>query len=311
MLRNGNTPPRRETTEAPTRQLLEEFSRLLIDKDHTLQKRLDDQVAEQERSHKAALAQAAVEHDRIRQNAERARERVQLEIERERKRREAAEADALEKERDLKAAQDAEERRRARVQLEKQEQERQRAQTEERELRETENRLAEQRRNQEAEATRQQQAQEEENRRELERKAKEDAENAAQAKARSDQERLSETPKLAPPAPVQQAPQSAAPPQTTIQSQARPQTTHAGTTGLIAPAQEREQLHMRYIELHKNLKKMREFVIAESKKNPALKSRLGDWRREIVKCMGQLTVDKSMNRRPVSLMAFRELKQKC
>lgn len=61
----------------------------------------------------------------------------------------------------------------------------------------------------------------------------------------------------------------------------------------------RERLHKRYLELHKSLKQMREYVVTESKKLPDLKSKIGDWRREITKCMGQLTTDKKQNGIPM------------
>jgi nucleoporin GLE1 len=43
-----------------------------------------------------------------------------------------------------------------------------------------------------------------------------------------------------------------------------------------------------YLELHKYLKELRKFVLAEGKKDPALKSTVGDYRRAITKCIGQL-----------------------
>ncbi|KAL1897422.1 hypothetical protein Sste5346_004158 [Sporothrix stenoceras] len=47
--------------------------------------------------------------------------------------------------------------------------------------------------------------------------------------------------------------------------------------------------HDRYIEVHKNLKQLRKFVVEQAKTNPALKSRMGDMRRDIRKSFGQLT----------------------
>lgn len=45
----------------------------------------------------------------------------------------------------------------------------------------------------------------------------------------------------------------------------------------------------RYEIIHRNLKDLRRSVLDEAKTNPALKSRMGDMRREIRKCVGQLT----------------------
>lgn len=44
----------------------------------------------------------------------------------------------------------------------------------------------------------------------------------------------------------------------------------------------------RYLELHKYMKELRKFVLSEGKKDPALKSTVGDYRRGITKCIGQL-----------------------
>lgn len=46
--------------------------------------------------------------------------------------------------------------------------------------------------------------------------------------------------------------------------------------------------HQRYLELHKYLKELRKYVQAEGKKNQTLKDTIGDYRRTIVKCIGQL-----------------------
>jgi nucleoporin GLE1 len=45
----------------------------------------------------------------------------------------------------------------------------------------------------------------------------------------------------------------------------------------------------RYAVIHKNLKVLRKGMLEQAKSNPALKSRMGDMRREIRKCVGQLT----------------------
>ncbi|KAI0881104.1 GLE1-domain-containing protein [Annulohypoxylon maeteangense] len=53
----------------------------------------------------------------------------------------------------------------------------------------------------------------------------------------------------------------------------------------------------RYIEIHQNLKRLRESLLQQSKSNPALKQRMGDMRRELRKNMGQLVSTKSGNRK--------------
>ncbi|KAI1205913.1 GLE1-domain-containing protein [Annulohypoxylon truncatum] len=53
----------------------------------------------------------------------------------------------------------------------------------------------------------------------------------------------------------------------------------------------------RYIEIHQNLKKLRESLSQQAKSNPALKQRMGDMRRELRKNMGQLVGTKGGNRK--------------
>lgn len=48
------------------------------------------------------------------------------------------------------------------------------------------------------------------------------------------------------------------------------------------------QEHQQYLELHKYLKELRKYVLAEAKKNQTLKDTIGDFRRAIIKCIGQL-----------------------
>ncbi|EED24176.1 RNA export mediator Gle1, putative [Talaromyces stipitatus ATCC 10500] len=59
-----------------------------------------------------------------------------------------------------------------------------------------------------------------------------------------------------------------------------------GAGGGISQEEVKEQ--ERYLELHKYMKELRRFVLAEGKKDPALKSTVGDHRRAITKCLGQL-----------------------
>lgn len=291
-----HTPSKEAFVAAPT-ELLSTFSRLQVDKDQTLQKKLNDEVAIQERHHKAALAEAAREHERIRQNAERARERVELEIERERRRRDAQELEALEVERNAKLTQEADERRRTQESLRREEEARQRRETEELEIREQEARLERQRQKDaaDAEEAKRKQLEEENARREdLTRKAKAEAENAAAAEARAKTATNHAVDTNNNPV-SSNGEQSHQPTQT--QNEPTPQTLSTIQSSAIpeSTSQEREQIHSRYLDLHRELKQMRQFVVRESKKMPALKTKLGDWRRQIVKCIGQLTSDKTSN----------------
>ena len=57
--------------------------------------------------------------------------------------------------------------------------------------------------------------------------------------------------------------------------------------------------HGQYLEIHKRLKYMREAVVSTCKKTPALKSKLGDMRRDMTIRVGQLSTDKSANKKAI------------
>ncbi|KAL2871974.1 putative RNA export mediator Gle1 [Aspergillus lucknowensis] len=56
------------------------------------------------------------------------------------------------------------------------------------------------------------------------------------------------------------------------------------------------KVHQRYIELHQNLKKFRQYLRVQSKTNPVVKQNMGDMRRSIKKCVGQLREGKGANK---------------
>ncbi|PGH21501.1 hypothetical protein AJ80_03169 [Polytolypa hystricis UAMH7299] len=71
----------------------------------------------------------------------------------------------------------------------------------------------------------------------------------------------------------------------------------------VAPRRTPEEIaeHKRYIELHKHLKQFRKYMMDETKKNPVLKQHMGDMRRTIKKCVGQLLSEgKTANRAPTT-----------
>lgn len=59
----------------------------------------------------------------------------------------------------------------------------------------------------------------------------------------------------------------------------------------------------RYVAIHQNLKKLRASITQQAKSSPALKTRLGDMRRELRKNMGQLVSEKGGNKSQVSYQA--------
>jgi len=56
----------------------------------------------------------------------------------------------------------------------------------------------------------------------------------------------------------------------------------------------------RYVAIHQNLKKLRASIALQAKSSPALKTRLGDMRRELRKNMGQLVSEKGGNKSQVA-----------
>ncbi|KAI1806380.1 GLE1-domain-containing protein [Daldinia bambusicola] len=56
----------------------------------------------------------------------------------------------------------------------------------------------------------------------------------------------------------------------------------------------------RYVEIHRNLKKLRASLLQQSKMSPPLKKRMGDMRRELRKNMGQLVGEKGGNKKQIA-----------
>lgn len=80
----------------------------------------------------------------------------------------------------------------------------------------------------------------------------------------------------------------------------------AATTTKLAPAPASaptkiDPKRQRALQIHKNLKQLRESITTtQANQNPALKSKAGDMRRELRKCIGQLSFDKQGNQTVVS-----------
>ncbi|KAJ9294299.1 hypothetical protein DTO271G3_6874 [Paecilomyces variotii] len=66
--------------------------------------------------------------------------------------------------------------------------------------------------------------------------------------------------------------------------------------GASRQSEEEVNVHMRYLELHQHLKKFRKWLRDEGKNNPVVKQNMGDMRRTIKKCVGQLREGKGANR---------------
>lgn len=284
------TSPYKNAADSPSRQLLYELSRLGISNQENFYARLDRESKEREAVHREALAAAAAEHDRIRRNAENEREKLELQLQAEQRRREEEERKELEKIRQERAEREIAEKRR----------EIERAKTAELEAR----RLDEARRAAAAAASAA--------KADKERRDAEAAETARQLKEAQDaRAREKDEAKHA----EKRAKDAALLAQKKANEQLDLQNSQASLAAqpIRKPTRnpQREAEHQRYVEIHQNLKKLRKFMMAEAQKQPAFKQRMGDLRREIKKCVGQLIEGKGVNKVPLSqLMAvFREAAQ--
>lgn len=306
---DGYHSPYRGSTDSPTR-LIEEFSKVYIDDEKAFRKRLDEQADEQERLHRQALAKSLKEHEEIRQSAERARERLQLEIERMKAEKAASEQIALEAERLRAAEAEAAAKQRELEAVKRSEEALRLAAQKQREVEEAQQRIEAQRR----------QEDEDKRKRENERIQKEEAEKKrreeAAAKEHAEAEEAAKKaaqPAVAPQQPPTPAPQTngTQPAQSTAAAQPSSATEPAKSRnsvlvpgGIRTPLQEREAEHKRYLDLHKQLKVMRNETL-EKAKQIGVKNEVGDMRREVKKSMGQMVTgrtrdDKLANQQVVS-----------
>lgn len=266
------TSPYKNAADSPSRQLLYELNRLGISNQENFYARLDRESKEREAVHRDALAAAAAQHDRIRSNAEYEREKVEQQLEAEqRKREEEEEQERKERERIRQEKADRE------IAEKRKEIERVKA--------------ADLKAKQLAEAQKAEKIRRDAEAAETARKLKEKevAEARQKEEARQAEIRAKDSALLA---------QKRAKEQLDLQN---PQASlGAPSTRTSTRNPQREAEHQRYIEIHQNLKQLRKFMMAEAQKQPPFKQRMGDFRREIKKCVGQLIEGKGVNKIPVS-----------
>lgn len=261
------TSPYKNASDSPSRQLLYELSRLGITAQENFYARLDKESREREALHKDALAAAAVAHERIRRGAEIEREKLELQLQAERRRRDEEDQRELELRRRERAEREIAEKKQAieRARLAELEEKRAAdARKAEAAAAEEKKRIREERDAEVARRLKEAQAKKEE----AEKRAKKDAKDATS--------RTEKANKLITPASQPSYPR-------------------------VASNPEREEEHQRFIAIHRNLKQLRKFLTSESSKFPQVKQQMGEMRRELKKCVGQLTEGKGANRGPVSL----------
>ena len=278
--------PYKLALDAPSRQLLWELGQLAISSRADFDAKLEKADREHENEHRRALEAAAVEHERVRESAVRQMEILSLQIEDERRRREDEEKAEAEKQRQAKVDREIAQRRAETERVQKEEaRERLQAEARQVEARKAEAAAVEQQRQEQEKQAREKAAAEKANN---EQKARSAAEAELQAKeaAVAATQRSNPTQNTTKDAPKSPVPAFSSP---AVQ---HPSGSQVNSTRLAE--------HQRYLEIHQKLKELRKFVSNQIAHDKSTKSRVGDMRRAIKKCVGQLTEGKGANKAPVS-----------
>lgn len=262
--------------DSPSRQLLQDLTRDLEQvrihgeelklvkayESRTFYEKLDRIDREREEVHTTALNAAAAKRDQRRLQAE---ETLRLHLQ------------AVEEERRRK--EEAERRRQEKIRQEKEEKERKE--------REEAARLEAERKAKEAEKARQAEEAEKAKKAAEEEKARLQREKAEQEKKKADDDSRIKA--------EEEAKRKAA------EAKEQQAATKQAALGINHRTQQEIQEHERYLKLHTHLKDFRSYMKAQTKSNAILKQHMGDMRRTIRKCVGQLVADdKTANQKPVS-----------
>ncbi len=261
--------PYRLAPDSPSRQLLWELNQLAISTQQDFYAQLDREDEEREAQHRQALAKASKRHERIRHDAEQCRLQIEQQIKAERRRQEEERQRETERlhqeqlEQEL-AARKREEKERAKTA----ELEEQRVAAIKRAENDAADRLKAEKMRQDAEKAARQSI------------AERDAENRRLHEVRT----AEAEPKPNAASLTTPTRSSAATPSQTIQP------VHPATRAPEGTAE-----HQRYLEIHRSLKELRKGLAAQGAQNPELKNAMGNMRREIRKCVGQIREGKGTN----------------
>ena len=261
--------PYRLAPDSPSRQLLWELNQLAISTQQDFYAQLDREDEEREAQHRQALAKASKRHERIRRDAEQCRLQIEQQIKAERRRHEEERQRETERLRQEQLEQELAARRR---------EEKERAKTAELE----EQRVAAIKRAEKDAADRLKAE-----------RVRQDAEKAARqsiAERDAESRRINEV-RTAEAKAEANAPSLITP---TRSSAAIP----SQTTQPIRPATRFPEVtaeHQRYLDIHRSLKGLRKGLAAQGAQNPELKNVMGNMRREIRKCVGQIREGKGTN----------------
>ena len=261
--------PYRLAPDSPSRQLLWELNQLAISTQQDFYDQLDREDEEREAQHRQALAKASKRHERIRRDAEQCRLQIEEQIKAERRRQEEERQREIERLRQERLQQELAARKR---------EEKERAKTAE---------LEEQR----AEAIKR--AEKEAADRLRAEKVRQDAEKAARRSIveldaesrRIDEVRTAEAKAKA------NAASLITPTESSTANPSQPVQPISAVNGISEVTAE----HQRYLEIHRSLKELRKGLAAQGAQNPELKNAMGNMRREIRKCVGQIREGKGTN----------------
>ena len=261
--------PYRLAPDSPSRQLLWELNQLAISTQQDFYAQLDREDEDREAQHRQALAKASKRHERIRHDAEQCRLQIERQIEAERRRQEEERQRDIERQRQEQLDQELAARKRAEKERAKTaELEEQRVAAIKRAEKEAADRLKAEKEREETEiATRRSIAEREAESRRI------DEVRTAEAKAKVNA--------ATPITPTRSNPGISS---QTVQP-IRPAT---GTPDATAE-------HQRYLEIHRSLKELRKGLATQGAQNPEIKNAMGNMRREIRKCVGQIREGKGTN----------------
>ncbi len=263
--------PYKLAKDSPSRQLLWELSQIAISDQRDFYAQLDKENDERRLLHRQALAEAAVQHDRVRRTAEQYREKLELQIQAERQKREEEAQRELEKQRQEQLAQEEAAKMRELQRLRRAEEERRAAEARQR----ADNEAAEKQRVAKA------------------RQDKEDAhrqqEDQINAAKRKQQAEANEAKDKEAAVAVQKA-------RVAVITQPSSKPTLSATPSNKYPRHPQyEEEHGRYLRIHERLKDLRRNMKIHATQDTRLKNAMSEMRREIRKSVGQIREKKGNN----------------
>ena len=274
-------------------QLLLDLGYMLKESGQELNQRLEENTFERQNAHSAALDAAIHEHERVRLAAERAQSLYQLRLRTEQKSREIAELREFDRVRQQEIENEINEQIKGYNLLKRIEQENEEATRKVQNLKQAQLRLREQQ--SKAQAVKDEDVEVISGRPESDNKDSLSKTSPPPPQSQGVSDRTAINPVISQPAQQLPTPQQPGAP-TFVNGRSHEQLPASSIRVSIA---QRELEHKRYLDLHAELKTLREYMILEAKKDPRLKQEMGNMRRDIKKSVGQLTVGKGANEIPV------------